>query len=88
MIRQILAVAIAAAFVAASNSGWAQVGPNSIPKYGPGPEASKNRTHTKHGVGGNFVPEYGATKASTNKKVTNSGVGPNTMPSYPATVKP
>ena len=88
MTRKVLIVALAAAFVATSGVAWAQVGPNAIPKYGAGPEASKNKKHTKHGVGGNFVPEYGKTDASANKKVTNHGVGPNTMPSYPATVKP
>ena len=85
MTRKLLIVAIAAALVAAGGAAWAQVGPNAIPKYGAGPEASKNK---KHDVGGNFVPEYGKTEASANKKVTNHGVGPNTMPSYPATVKP
>jgi hypothetical protein len=85
MIRKVLAIAVAAAFMTASGGASAYVGGNTVPTYPAGPPASKNKTHTKHGVGGNFVPVYGATEASKNKKVTKDGVGGNFVPTYPVT---
>jgi len=87
MTRKLLSIVVATGFVVASGAAWAQVGGNSIPKYPAVTDISKNRTHTKHGVGGNFVPVYGNTEASKNKKVTNHGVGGNTAPSYPSAAK-
>jgi F0F1-type ATP synthase assembly protein I len=89
MNRKLLAIVVAASFVAASGAAWGQaaVGGNTVPKYPAVTAVSKNKTHTKHGVGGNAVPTYAATEASKNKKVTNHGVGGNTAPAYPATSK-
>jgi hypothetical protein len=87
MIRKVLAVAVTVTFVAASGAAWAQVaaGANTVPKYPDGPPPSKNRTHTKHGVGGNFVPEYPKMAASKNRTHTKHGVGGNFVPEYPKT---
>jgi len=87
MTRKLLAIVVAAGFVMASGAASAYVGGNTVPKYPAGGAPSKNKTHTKHGVGGNGVPVYGTTEASKNKKVINHGVGGNTAPSYPATAK-
>jgi hypothetical protein len=88
MTRKLLAIVVAAGFVAASGAAWGQaaVGGNTVPKYG-NVEASKNRTHTKHGVAGNAVPTYTNMEASKNKKVTKHGVGGNAEPTYPVTTK-
>jgi len=89
MTRKLVSIIVAAGFVAASGAAWGQaaVGGNTVPKYPAVTDVSKNKTHTKSGVGGNAVPTYTATEASKNKKVSKHGVGGNAEPTYPATTK-
>jgi len=82
MLKKMLMVGSAVAFLAATNGAWAYVGGNVIPQY-PKAEASKNHKATNDGVGPNTAPSYPKADASKNHTVTNHGVGPNGVPVYP-----